>query len=188
MLTNSMPHIEALLQDPSSDVSLDELRSDLNELAKLRQGARVAFCKRLALAYLLIVGHRPSQGVIEPKTKDFFKWCERLRTANNKPYSTGTLRTYLTVGFAINPEKLVKDQARTQKRRDEMMRKLGGGLVQAVESGTKVVSITKLKRQHGLPSNVAAEVNALMDAWDNASIEARGQFIYHVTGARLKTA
>ena len=109
MFTN-MTRIEQLLADPASDISLDELKAEINELAKLRDKSRVAFCKRLAIAYMLIVG-RPF-GKNQPRDGEsgkFFLWCAKnIRTANSKIYSTGTLRTYLAVGFSSNPTSSLK--------------------------------------------------------------------------------
>lgn len=55
-MISNMTRIEQLLDDPNPEISLDDLKSEINELAKLRDKSRVAFCKRLAVAYLMIVG------------------------------------------------------------------------------------------------------------------------------------
>lgn len=188
MLTN-MTRIEQLLSDPAADITLDELKLEINELAKLRDKSRVAFSKRLALAYMLLVGR--SYGKREPldgESKKFFLWCaHHIRTANGKVYSTGTLRAYLRVGFSGNPATTLKAIRAGANHRSELMRRLGSKIDAAVWSAAppKPVSITKLRTQFKLPSNVAQEVNSLMTAWEQASPEARAQFIYSVTGRRL---
>jgi hypothetical protein len=95
----NISRIESPPEDPPSDVGLDLLAAELNELARLRNQSRAAFRKRLAISHLIIVGHRPSTGSGE-KAKDFLRWCDKnLRTANGKRYSSGTLRKYVRVGF-----------------------------------------------------------------------------------------
>lgn len=188
-MISNMTRIEQLLMDPSADASLDELKAEINELAKLRDKSRVAFCKRLAVVYLIIVGRPLSQK--EPhdgKSKAFYEWCwKNIRTANNKQYSTGTLKTYLNVGFSANPAATLKAIRRQSSGRCENMRKLGIGLERAVqrEEPPKVIPITKLKSKYRMQTDVAREVNALMTAWEQASTEARSQFIYMVTGKRV---
>jgi hypothetical protein len=44
--------------------------------------------------------------------------------------------------------------------------------------------MTKLKAQ-GMPTDVAREVNVLMTAWEQASSQARSQFMYMITGKRI---
>lgn len=191
MLTN-MTRMEQLLADPPADISLDQLRIEINELAKLRDESRVAFCKRLAIAYMILVG-RPL-GRQEPQDgahKKFYGWCAKyIRTANNKIYSTGTLRTYVSVGFSSNPAASLKALRIQSNHRSELMRKLGSRLDEAVKTATppKVVPITKLRSQFRLSTDVAQEVNKLMTAWEQASSEARSQFIYMVTGKRVSAA
>lgn len=190
MLTN-MTRMEQLLSDPAADISLDELKVELNELAKLRDNSRAAFCKRLAVAYMLIVG-RPF-GKNEPRdnaAKKFYEWCwKHIRTANRKQYSTGTLKAYLAVGFSANPALSLKQKRDQANHRSERMRKLGIKLEAAVTATPpKVVPITKLRSQFKLPTDVAQEVNQLMRAWEQASSSARAQFIYMVTGKRLNAA
>lgn len=189
MLTN-MTRIEQLLSDPAADITLDELAVEINELAKLRDNSRVAFCKRLALAYLIIVGRPLSKN--EPADgagKRFFGWCAKhIRTANNKIYSTGTLRAYVSVGFSANPAAVLKARRRQANHRSETMRRLGCKIEAAVSAPPKVVPITKLRSRFNLPTNVAREVNDLLAAWDRASPEARAQFIYIATGRRLQAA
>lgn len=191
MITN-MTRIEQLLADPAADVTLDELKVEINELAKLRNNSRVAFCKRLAIAYMLLVGRPMSRS--EPKdgaSKQFYVWCAKnIRTANNKIYSTGTLRAYVGVGFSSNPTaslKVIRDQS---NHRSELMRKLGSKLDEAVRTATppKVVPITQLRSKFKLSTDVAQEVNQMMTAWERASSSARSQFIYMVTGKRVDAA
>lgn len=125
------------------------------------------------------------------KDKIFYEWCwKHLRSANNKQYSTGTLKTYLGVGFAANPEKYMTERRAQQSKRDDRVRVVGQSIVAAVKSGAspKVVPIAKLKERYSLPTNVAQEVNVLMRAWESASSPARSQFIHLVTGQRIKVA
>jgi hypothetical protein len=184
MALSNITRIETLLLDPVSDITLEELRAEMNELAKLRHGARLSFCKRLAVAYLKLIGHRPAHGSSDGSK--FRAWCNHnLLSATGKRYSSGTIDNYLKVGFSANPEKYLKDDARARKRRDERMRKLGGGLARAIANGGKVVPITRLKSKHKLSGDVAGQVNALMKAWEEAAPHARAQFIYMVTGSRL---
>ena len=188
MLTN-MTRIEELLSDPNADITLDELKTELNELAKLRDKSRVFFCKRLAVAYLLIVERPLSKS--EPndgKSKKFYEWCwKNIRTANGNQYSTSTLRAYLKDGFSANPAASLRGRRDQSNHRSEKMRQLGSKLDAAVRTAAppKVVPITRLKTEFKLATNVAQEVNALMRAWEQASSEARGQFIYMVTGKRI---
>lgn len=186
-LTN-MTRIEHLLDDPDADISLDELKAELNELAKLRDNSRAAFCKRLAVAYLILVG-RPF-GRNEPRdnaAKKFYEWCwKHIRSANGKQYSTGTLKSYLHAGFSANPAKSLKARREQANNRSEHMRKLGIRLEEAIKSAPpKVVPITKLRSKFKMPTDVAREVNQLMSVWEQASSEARAQFIYMVTGKRI---
>lgn len=187
MITN-MTRMEQLLSDPAADISLDELKLELNELAKLRDNSRAAFCKRLAIAYMLLVG-RPF-GKSEPRdnaAKKFYEWCwKHIRTANRKQYSTGTLKSYLAVGFSSNPALSLKQKRDQSNSRSESMRKLGIRLEEAVSAKPpKVVPITQLRSKYKLPTDVAHEVNQLMRAWEQSSSEARSQFIYMVTGKRI---
>ena len=188
MITN-MTRVEQLLMDPSADASLDELKAEINELARLRDKSRVAFCKRLAVVYLMIVDRPLSRN--EPqdgKPKKFYEWCwKNIRSANGKQYSTGTLKTYLNVGFSANPAATLKAIRQQSGHRSELMRKLGSKLDEAIkrEEGPKVVPITQLRSKYKLPTDVAQEVNRLMMAWENASSVARSQFIYMVTGKRV---
>lgn len=191
MITN-MTRIEQLLSDPAVDITLDELKAEINELAKLRDKSRVAFCQRLSVAYLMLVGRQFGKG--EPQdggSKKFFAWCAKhIRTANGKLYSTGTLRTYLGVGFSSNPAATLKAIRAQSNHRSEQMRQLGSRLDEAVKTAEppKVVPITKLRSQFNLASDVAMEVNRLMTAWEAASSQARAQFIYMVTGKRIAVA
>lgn len=188
MLSN-MTRIESLLSDPSPDITLDELRVELNALATLRDGSRVAFCKRLAIAYMMIVG-RPlsTREPTDGKPKKFYEWCwKHIRTANGKQYSTGTLRAYLAVGFAANPAASLKARRKQANDRGSAMRVLGIKIEEATlrPEPPKVASIATLRLKHRLPTDVAREVNALMRTWEQASPEARSQFIYMITGKRL---
>lgn len=186
-ITN-ISRVESLIADPPSDISLKDLIAELNELAALRQNARLAFCKRLAIAYMLLIGRRVDPGAPrDGGSAKFQKWCdENLKTANNKRYSSSTIRTYLTVGFAGNPEKYYEERSKINRdcavirhRKDERDRKIGLALVAAASSSEpqKVVSIASLKRDYELTSNVAQEVNKLMTAWEQASTTARKQFL-----------
>jgi hypothetical protein len=75
----------------------------------------------------------------------------------------------------------MRDLARTAKRRDERMRKLGNGLARAISNGTKVVPI----RRQRVDGDIGQAVNKLMSAWESATPIARSQFIYMVTGAKI---
>lgn len=189
-LTN-MTRIEQILSNPDPEASLEALRDELNELAKLRETSRVAFCKRLALVYMLVVG-RPL-GKDEPKdggSTKFYRWCSKnIWSASKKPYTTSTLRAYLRVGFSSDPAIALKTLRQGANRTSEISRKVGTALRHALSAEPKkVLPITKLRTKFSLPGNVAAEVNALMHAWESAGPEARSQFIYLVTGKRLEAA
>jgi hypothetical protein len=174
------------LADPKPGMTLDELARDLNELAKIRDNARVAFCKRLAVAYLMIVGHVPSRGPSEGARK-FYQWCDRkISAANGKRYTHHTLRRYMCVGFAKNPERTLREKNNQSNRTAKEGRDIAIAVRSAVATATppKVIPITRLKKQ-GLPTDVATEVNRLMTAWEQASSQARSQFMYLVTGKRI---
>lgn len=175
---------EKLLADPREGISLEELAAELNALARVRDSARIAFCKRLAVAYLLVVGHRPQNGSQDGVR--FYDWCEKkIKSASGKRYTASTLRTYLLVGFSGNPEKMMRKRSQISTRIGTHNRQVGSALAAAVrDNSSKVVSLRELRRR-GVPSNVAQEVNTLMRAWEEASPEARAQFIYAVTGKRL---
>jgi hypothetical protein len=187
---SNMTRIEQLLTDPAKDITLDELKDELNELALVRDKSRVQFCKRLAVAYMLLVGRALSKS--EPKdgaSGKFYAWCTKnIRSAGGKLYTTSTLRGYLQVGFSSNPEVALKQKRDQANHRSETMRKLGIQVDKAVkkEDAPKPIPITKLKEQYRLPTDVAREVNELMRAWENASSQARAQFIYVVTGKKIK--
>lgn len=185
---SNITRIESLLDDPSTDVSLDDLKIELNELAKLRNNSRLAFCKRLAIAYMLLIGH--ARGPNSPRdgsAAKFQKWCDaNLRSANGKRYSSSTLSTYLTVGFAANPQKYLEDRVKVcrdygyiRRRKDERDRKIGLRLVAAatVVEPLRPISVVQLRKKYELTSDVATEVNWLMTAWEQASAPARKQFI-----------
>jgi hypothetical protein len=177
--------VTKLLGDPNPGITLDELAKELNELAKVRDSARLAFCKRLAVVYLMIVGHAPKAGSHDGKK--FYAWCAaKLRSANGKQYTFKTLQAYLRVGFSANPQKLIRQNDKYAVTKGSAIRSLGAAVERAVrtEPPPKVIPITKLKAQ-GLPTDVAREVNALMTAWEQASSQARSQFIYIVTGKRI---
>lgn len=189
---SNMSRVEDLLLDPAADISLDDLKIELNELARLRDRSRFAFCKRLAVAYMLIVGRIPTMGAPrDDKPKSFFEWCwKNLRSANGKQYSTGTLKTYLSVGFSSNPEKLMQARSAAASKRGNQVRVLGTAITLAVRAETppKVVPIFRLREKYRLPTNVAQEVNVLMRAWEGASPDARAQFVYIVTGRKVRAA
>jgi hypothetical protein len=178
--------VTKLLGDPNPGITLDELATELNELAKLRDASRVAFCKRLAVAYLMVVGHVPIGGSRDGLK--FYKWCDqKIRSANGKRYTIGVLKNYIRVGFASNPQKKYEQLLESSKLYNQRQRAdVRTAIRYAVTTDTppKVIPITKLKAQ-GLPTDVAREVNALMTAWEQASSQARSQFIYIVTGKRI---
>lgn len=100
----------ALLDDAASDVTLDQLKQDLIALGKLRNAARVSFCKRLALVYLKLNG-RPlaEKGKHDGGTRKFIDWCAaNIYAYNGKPYASRTLHNYLRVGFDEQPEKKLR--------------------------------------------------------------------------------
>lgn len=188
-LTN-MTRIEQILDEPDPNATLDDLKAELNELAKLRERSRVAFCRRLAIVYLTLVG-RPMtrEAPRDNGSEKFYLWCRKnLRSANGKEYSTTTLRKYVAVGFSGNPVTALKELRASANRISEVARKLGSALIKNVkeEQATKVVPIVKLRER--LPNDVAREVNNLMRAWEQASSEARAQFLYHVTGRKISAA
>ena len=150
MITN-MTRIESLLADPAADISLADLKAELNELAKLRDKSRLAFCKRLAVAYLLLVGHKYGTGAPRSsEPKKFFEWAwKNLRSANDKQYSTGTLKSYLAVGFSANPEKLLAQRTALHAKRSEAVRVIGNEIMKAVREDIELkgVPITRLKEK-----------------------------------------
>lgn len=185
-----MTGLQDLLDKPRPGITLDELAKELNALAKIRDSARVAFCQRLAIAYLMIVGHRPKGGPGNDGAP-FYQWCaDRIRAANGARYSPRTLKHYVGVGFSKNPALAVERQLKTGSRTSEDRRTLGSAIYRAVRSeySPKPVSVTRLRTEHKMPSDVATEVNRLMTAWEQASPTARAQFIYMVTGKRLNAA
>lgn len=185
--------ISRYLADPRPGMTLDELARELNELAKIRENARLAFCKRLAVVYLMLVGHKPYRGARD--TGKFIKWCsDKLRSATGKEYKQGTLSKYVWVGFAKNPQKAFDRMMADSARFNRVARQLADGTTQTLgsavrravttETPPRVIPITKLKQQ-GMPTDVAREVNVLMTAWEQASSQARSQFMYIVTGKRI---
>lgn len=184
MLTN-MTEVSLILGDPNPNISLDQLAVELNKLAKIRNNARIAFCKRLAVAYLMIVGHLPRNGSSDGKK--FYRWCgNKIRSGNGKAYTFSTLRTYLRVGLSKDPAKLLAQFTTTSNKREQQVRQLGANITRAALSNDppKVISIRVLKKT-GYPSNVAQEINVLMTAWERASPQARSQFIYLVAGRKI---
>lgn len=183
-ITN-MTRIEELLADPRSDAGLPELRAELNELAKLRQNSRLAFCKRLALAYMLVVGRR--YGSDAPKdggTNKFTRWCDQnIKSATGQRYRVGTIVGYLAVGFAASPEKALVKANRAVVRIDARKRKLGAAIIRAMDKPEppKPVPIARLRERFDINRDVATEVNQLMRAWEQACPEARRIFIQQVT-------
>lgn len=177
--------VSKLLADPQPGMTLDQLASELNGLARIRDNARLAFCKRLAVVYMMIVGHRPVAA-----SKDgakFFEWCNlKLISATGKKYSPRTLGHYLKVGFAKNPQRALNQIVQTNNRAHRESWSIKSAVKHAVttDNPPKVIPITKLKQQ-GMPTDVAREVNVLMTAWEQASSQARSQFIYIVTGKRV---
>lgn len=193
----NISRIGDLLADPTADMTLEDLKNHLNELAGFRQNVRVAFCKKLARAYFLIVGSEPMKpghsGHVGYSTealagrKRFFLWCKNnLRSASGKEYKTTSLLTYVGLGFKVAPEKVIAFQLKREQKRAAANRSVAVALVKAIDApGPKVVAAPTLRKKYALPSNVAAEVNALMRAWDEASTEARKQFLYLVTDRRI---
>lgn len=180
-----MSDLTKFLAEPRPGMTLDELAAELNQLAKIRDNARLAFCKRLAVAYLMIVGHTPRKGCRD--AAPFYKWCaSKIRSANGKQYTFNTIGNYLKVGFAKNPEKFIRELQQNTNKIIERQRALGSAMKRAVKTDDppKVIPITRLRAQ-GLPTDVATEVNKLMTAWEQASPQARSQFIYLVTGKRI---
>lgn len=186
MTSNLAVAHQTLLSDPAPTADLDQLARELNELAQIRQTARLAFCRRLAAAYLLLVGHRPNRRSSDGRK--FRAWCDaKIRAANGKKYSHRTIELYLIIGFSKNPEAIIRQRTDDANDRAHEMRRIGAALSQAIRSETapKPIPVRKLKTDFGLPGAVASEVNELMRAWENASPDARAQFIYQVTGKRL---
>lgn len=187
--------IEKLLASPKIGITLNELAIELNELARLRDNARLAFCQRLAVVYLILVGHPPRAGNINGRRggpgglgEPFYRWCATsIRSARGKAYSSGTLGGYLRVGFAKNPQKMLERHEQVSEAARAATQRLGYALKHAVKTVTppKSIPITRLRTEHKLPTDVATEVNRLMTAWEQASPTARAQFIYMVTGKRL---
>ena len=189
----SLSQTDRLLLDPGSDTSLDDLKRELNALAHLRTDSRLAFCKRIAVAYMIIVGHAPNERTLTGRenARKFYLWCaENIRTANDKRYSKPTLRAYVDVGFSVNPaNKLQEIRAHVEKARHKSHEdaKRGRLILAATISpkNTKApVSISK-KVQSSFGSDVSGEINALIFAWDSASAQARKAFLYMITGAKF---
>ena len=178
-----MVDISKYQDDPSPSITLPELARELNAIAKLRDNLRLAFCKRIAVAYLSIVGHTPLNGSADGRK--FYVWCEEnLRSGTNKKYTHSALRTYLRIGLAKNPQKLLRGMTIISNRRGTQVRQIGAAVVRAIGDDTKkVVSVRKLRER--MPTNVAQEVNELLRAWEHASPEARSQFLYYVTGRKI---
>jgi hypothetical protein len=177
--------VSRLLADPKPGMTLNEIAAELNAIAKIRNDARLSFCKRLAVAYLMIVGHAPKQG--SKDAANFYKWCsEKIRSANGKRYGVRTLGNYVQIGFDKNPEALMRRKAENIHKHKELSLQLGRAMKRAITTDTppKVIPMTKLKAQ-GMPTDVAREVNVLMTAWEQASSQARSQFMYIVTGKRI---
>lgn len=175
-----------LLADPNPEITLDQLAVELNELAKIRDNARLAFCKRLALAYLMIVGHRPVVGASRDSAK-FYEWVDRkIRAANGKQYTRSTIQTYVCVGFSKNSEKMQRQRDAVATVSVERNRLFSSAVRRemATDNPPKAIPVIELKKQ-GMPTDVAREVNALMTAWEQASSQARSQFMYIVTGKRI---
>lgn len=176
---------DALLADAPSDVTLEQLRADLNALGRLRQDARIAFCKRLALAYVKLIGRRLGYDRKEDGgTTKFLQWCaENIKSSSNKQYARRTLVNYLQVGFAADPVKAFESRIHETTTTNESSRKLGVALKKAVakEEAPRPISITVLRKKYSYTPDIASEVNALMRAWEDASPESRKQFLYLVT-------
>lgn len=185
---SNLSRLEELLEDPSGEASLDVLKQEMNELAVLRQNTRLAFCKRLALVWMIIVQAVPTQGKRtaeeNAKRKQFFLWCgKNLRSATGKQYSSGTLKTYLQTGFASNPAEHYNALMRKDRLRAHKQRKLISGLHKAIETAPRPIPIAVLREKY--TSDIAREVNQLMRCWEESSSEARASFIYQVTGRKL---
>jgi hypothetical protein len=184
---DTLGRAERLLLDPSGDASLDELKRDLNDLAKLRVETRLAFCKRLALAYMILVGHPPAEstGAGRADARAFQTWCaNNLRTANNKSYSIGTLRQYVSVGFDANPALRLKRQQENDRKKSHKSHqdaKRGRLVGKAIEADKPVKAILR----RNVSSDVSSEINALMTAWEAASPLARKHFMYSITGMKF---
>lgn len=185
MSLSNMSRVEDLLTDPKPDISLSELKADLNELAKLRQNTRLQFCKRLAIVYFLICGRRYSkEAPKDDATSKFLRWCEQnIRTYNGKRYASNTLRGYLFVGFSSNPEKALSKRQAESNHTNEVNRKLGSRIRQAIQTDCppRPVPVATIRQKFEVNRDVASEVNALMRAWEQACPEARRIFIQHVT-------
>jgi len=182
---NDLARINArLLSEPEPTLSLAQLADDLNALANIRQNARVAFCRRLAAAYLLIVGHRPNTRSSDGSK--FREWCDKnIHSANKKPYSHRTLELYLIIGFSKNPEKIVRQRVDDANRRAHHMRRFGAAIAHAVENNVTALPVTKIRKQFDTTGDVAQEINALMRAWEQASTTARNHFLYLVSGQKI---
>lgn len=186
MAQNLIPvsRLETLMGKPRVGMSLDELREELNLIAQIRNGARLGFCQRLAIAYLTIVGRPYGSKKRDGKAEDFFRWCYRnLHTANGKAYRTGTLHSYLAVGFSNDPAGLLEHQGKLRERRNKNDRQLVQGIKKAIAEEKKIIPMKKLTQK--LPEDIATEVNRLMTAWEQASPAARSQFMYMITGKRV---
>lgn len=181
--------LNQLLRDPQPGVSLADLKSDLNRLATLRGQARLAFCKRLAIVYMLIVGRVPTRKAPKDgESKKFFAWCDtNLHSGTGKPYGEHALRNYYLVGFSGNPAAAMNARQKAAVDNVKEAWSVRTALKNAIKTPTplKAVSVIKLRSRYDLPTNVAQEVNAMMTAWEAASSQARNQFIYMVTGKRM---
>lgn len=173
-----------LLLEPEPTADLEQLADELNQLAFIRQNARVAFCRRLAAAYLLIVGHRPNNGSSDGKK--FRSWCDaKIRSASKKRYSHRTLELYLIIGFSRNPEAIIRQRTDDANKQARKMRSFGAAMVHAVEKEATVLPIPQIRKKFEVTSDVAQEINALMTAWEQASTPARNYFLYLVSGKRV---
>jgi hypothetical protein len=179
--------LSKFLADPKPGITLDELAKELNELARIRESTRLAFCKRLAVVYLMIVGHAPTKGGTGNGGKKFHEWCSaKIRSGNGKQYSAHYLNTSVRAGISKNPAGFLRRLNDSSNRVAVETRSFRDAVVRAVTAETppKVIPMTKLKAQ-GMPTDVAREVNVLMTAWEQASSQARSQFMYMITGKRI---
>lgn len=185
----NISRMEELLSDPMAGVTLNQLRDELNELAKIRDKARLQFCKRLALVYVMLIGRRMIKG---PKSRDdgtnkFLHWCtDNIHSRNGKKYSRSTLLAYLTVGFSSSPEKCLETKDKASHSWARQAEKISVSIKHACTQTPKApISVKKLKTNYQMSSSVAQEVNSLMTIWEKASSQARSQFIYFITGRKI---
>jgi|SRR5665213_650151 len=178
--------INISVPDLSPDVTLPALARQMNAIAVGKESLRLEWLKRLAVAYLIVVGHRPAVGPPREAKNDgskFYAWAaQHLVSGTGRAYPYYALRKYVTQAFSANPAAQIAAVVRDKRRNGIRASALGGVITRAIKTelppAAATQTITRTFKRLNPSADVQAELRALVAAWEGASPEARRIFVH----------